>query len=1527
MADKKPTYEELQRRVEELEREVLNARAASSLGLDEQARMAMLERIMDQVGEGIAVAGLDGAVRFCNRRFAEMHQYRPEELLGRNLSMFHTPEQLERDVIPFNNLALQNGQHSGEVGHVRRDGVEFPAWMNTTLLRDEQGRPAGFIGVMSDISRVKAAEDDLKRTELELRSVLDSMVEHVVYHDTDLRILWANQAAADSAGVSPQSLVGLRCHEVWHDSPAPCGNCPVLRAMQTGTPHHQEITSPDGRHWFIRGYPIMSGEGAVQGVVEFTLEITDRKATERALLASEQFYRSTIDWMDDIVHVVDQDLNIILHNKRMQEFNRELGLPQDIAGKRLTEIYPFLTESVIEQYASVFRHGEILITEEQNDFDGRTVVTETRKIPVMDKGLVTRVITMARDITDRKSAEQELADSEREKAEVLNSMMEHVLYYDTNLNIVWANRAAADSVGMRPRDLTGRNCHQLWYGTDEPCRECPVLKALESGQPVEDEITTPDGKVWSIRSSPIRDERGRIAGAVETALEITDRKRAEQALEQERATLDSIIDYNPYSICIFDGDGNFVRCNQALAELFGAPTPRDYNLFQDPILIEAGHVDAVRSLKAGEAFLEAGVWYDASKVHPDGPAKKVCVRAVTFPICGASGRIQNFVVMHEDITQRRLMEDALRQSEERYRNLFNSHPETIIVMDLEGRVTDINKAGFAATGFTREQIIGKHFTEFNAIEERHLPRYSEMFTRLITGEDMGRVEIELTIPDGTQRWIEVYPSRIMKGNELAGFQMLTIDITERKTAERALRQSEERYRNLAESAKDAIFIIDKDFRVEYVNEFAAGMFASTPEQLFRIPLERLFPKENYASMRSDLETVFRTGQALYAESQTRFGDTVLWLGTQLSPLHDDAGGAVNAVLGVSRDITERKIAEEALRETKDRLEATLNALPDMLFEIDPEGVFLNYHATSDSGLYAPPQQFIGKSIGEILPGDVAEILMAANRTVQETGQTASTEYELPLPEGMRTFEAIFSPKGRRGEPGFGCIALVRDITERKAAEQAVRQALDRFEAVIENTPLIAVQGFKRDGTIHLWNNASESLYGYSSSEAVGRKIQELLLDDESSAVFLETLEEIWTSGQATLPSEWPVHTRTGEERWVYSTMFPLFRGGEVSEIICMDLDITERRKLDQAKINFLGSISHELRTPLSLILGYSEMLLRENLPHNVRKKLKIINERGRQELKLVEELITLAQFESGETKFQMADVPLWEFLEGYLGEARVMLDSLVSKRCRDGRFTFDKHLDPALKGAVVHCDSERIRQVLDNLLENAVKYSPSHRLEFRFTADLRDGHAVIAVHDSGVGIDPSEIDNIFKPFYQLRQGRHPLSDGMGKGLSIVKEFIEAHKGRVRVESEPGRGSVFQVFLPVKEMREHRETLAVRSILLVDDDPDFLDFVESLLFSEGYDVLAAPDCDSAMKILERITPDLALLDMNLPGCTGQEMCERIRSNPAWAGMFVYLVSAKSQDELSAISRVAGANGFFSKPFEIDAFLDTIASLTG
>ncbi|MDD5614358.1 MAG: diguanylate cyclase [Candidatus Omnitrophica bacterium] len=265
-----------------------------------------------------------------------------------------------------------------------------------------------------------------------------------------------------------------------------------------------------------------------------------QKEIESALRYSEEQYRVTLDSMADAIHVVGPDLSIILFNKTFKKWMRILGLNTDIVGKNIYQAFPFLTEEVAKEYEQVFTTSEVLTTVETNRIKDTEIITETRKIPVLKDGRVIRVVTVIKDITESKRTKEKLVESEREKKLVLNSICEHIIYHSPSMQMIWANKAAADSVGLQPEDLTGKYCYKIWHGREEACLNCPVVRARDTGLAQEHEIASPDGRVWFIKGYPVKNSKGQVTGMVETTLEITKRKNVEDSLDRlNRALLKS----------------------------------------------------------------------------------------------------------------------------------------------------------------------------------------------------------------------------------------------------------------------------------------------------------------------------------------------------------------------------------------------------------------------------------------------------------------------------------------------------------------------------------------------------------------------------------------------------------------------------------------------------------------------------------------------------------------------------------------------------------------------------------------------------------------------------------------------------------------------------------------------------------------------------------------------------------------------------------------------------------------------------
>ncbi|MEI6632495.1 MAG: PAS domain S-box protein [Chlamydiota bacterium] len=242
-------------------------------------KLRLLSAAVEQSSEGIAVSDVAGRLLYLNRAFAAMHGYTVQSLVGKYLSVFHTPAQMA--VVRAALARTHAGGHfSGEVAHVRRDGTCFPSLMQTTLLRDAKRRLIGIVGTCRDITDIKKATSELARSKEEKTRILDSVEEAITYKDRQMRIVWANWAAARRVGMKPRELLGRRCHELLHGLRRPCAKCPCLLAMRTGEPSWGESVAAGGRSYLIGAYPVRDGEGRITGSVDVAIEAGDRNRAD-----------------------------------------------------------------------------------------------------------------------------------------------------------------------------------------------------------------------------------------------------------------------------------------------------------------------------------------------------------------------------------------------------------------------------------------------------------------------------------------------------------------------------------------------------------------------------------------------------------------------------------------------------------------------------------------------------------------------------------------------------------------------------------------------------------------------------------------------------------------------------------------------------------------------------------------------------------------------------------------------------------------------------------------------------------------------------------------------------------------------------------------------------------------------------------------------------------------------------------------------------------------------------------------------
>jgi len=373
--------------------------------------------------------------------------------------------------------------------------------------------------------------------------------------------------------------------------------------------------------------------------------------------------------------------------------------------------------------------------------------------------------------------------TEQEKKAILDSMSEHVVYQDTQNRILWTNKAAGDSVGMSPEELVGHHCYEIWPQRSDPCPNCPVIKARETGQPQKTEITTPDGRVWFIRGYPIRDAKGNVIALVEVTLEITEHKRVEESLresEEKYRTLTENINIGLYRNTV-GPKGKFIEANPAIARMFVYSDKEEFlkinvsDLYQHPNDRKRFNK---KMLKDGFVRNEELQLKKKDRTPFYGSVSAVAVK-------DEKGKVKYYDGMIEDITERKKVEKKLKESEERYRSVVENSHDGILIVGEDYKFTYVNDELCKILLYSRDEIVGHDFREF--LDEESKKLVADRYIRRQRGEKVPpRYEFDVLRRDGEKRRVEISSTVIKDSTGKLWTVAQILDITEHKKAEEKL---------------------------------------------------------------------------------------------------------------------------------------------------------------------------------------------------------------------------------------------------------------------------------------------------------------------------------------------------------------------------------------------------------------------------------------------------------------------------------------------------------------------------------------------------------------------------------------------------------------------------------------------------------------------------------------------------------------------------------------------------------------------
>lgn len=629
-----------------------------------------------------------------------------------------------------------------------------------------------------------------------------------------------------------------------------------------------------------------------------------------------------------------------------------------------------------------------------------------------------------------------------------------------------------------------------------------------------------------------------------------------------------------------------------------------------------------------------------------------------------------------------------------------------------------------------------------------------------------------------------------------------------------LRDSEEQFQATVRSSGQAVAVVEGDGTVRFISPSMEALLGWSDDEVKGHHLSAVMHPADLPLLTDSWNTLLSDEMStisLETRVKTKRGE---WRWFRVVASNQMRVPGIHGIVLNCEDIQERRRMAEALRASQTRYRRLLETTQEGIWTTDEcdRTTFVNDRLAAMLG-YARHEMLGKKPEAFMQAEDVEPYKRRMEKRV--AGAVENYEHRFVRSDGSIMWARIAaSPIYDDDGTYVGSFGMVQDITEEKRNRAALEDAVARVTTLIENAPLVAVQGYTRDGTVVLWNRACTALYGYERDEVLGRRLQDFLIRPEDRGRFEETLERIWQNGEPTPVEYWEVTTRSGETRHVMSTMVPVRTSGETTCVYGMDVDITERilteRELEGSRRelealnsrlgqlvqertaamreaiedldSFAFSITHDLKAPLRAINGFSTALVEEVgdlLEGTPREYLKFIVENVSLMNTLIEELLAFSR--CGRQSIN------WRQLE---------MESLVQAALRMQDHTLVKRAELIIE-SLPRCygDAVLITQVLSNLLSNALKYSrtrPNPRVEV-FSLGIASGMVTYAVRDNGVGFDPDYAERLFNVFQRFHSAEQ--FEGVGVGLAIVKRIIKRHGGEVSAQSKVDEGATFTFTLP------------------------------------------------------------------------------------------------------------------------------------
>uniref|UniRef100_B8HRH4 histidine kinase n=1 Tax=Cyanothece sp. (strain PCC 7425 / ATCC 29141) TaxID=395961 RepID=B8HRH4_CYAP4 len=1215
--------------------------------------------------------------------------------------------------------------------------------------------------------------------------------------------------------------------------------------------------------------------------------------------------------------------------------------------------------------------------------------------PQLDRAVI---YCVARDVTQQKQTEIALRVSEERWQLALRGSNDGIWDWNVQTNEVFFSARWKTMLGYEEDEISHHL--EEWAKRVHPDDLAWVMQAIQDHfaqktpfYVAEHRVQCKDGGYkWILdRGQAIWDQDGKVLRMVGSHTDVTERKTLEAALRTANETLEqrvaqrtaeleqinrslqaselkfrTAIEHIPDVFVIYDAHRRIQFVNRAGLALSGGSLPdflgrRDEEIF--PVEVTQTYLPLLQQAVATKRY-QTG---ECTIALPNREPYTIVVQYV--PLLDGNGEIQQIFGISHDITRRKQAEDATRRSEQQIRRILDSLFSFVGVMTPDGILIEANRTALEAAALRPADVLGKPFedTYWWSYSPELQTQLRQAITRAAQGE-MVRYDAIVRVREDQLITIDFTLGPIF--DEAGRVKYLIpsgIDITERKQAEIALQQSQSQVqRQLAEietiyqSAPIGLNILDTDLRFVRINQRLADMNGFSVEEHLGKTIRDLLP-DLADTAEALLRPILATGEPLLnveirGETPAQPGVQQIWLESFLPLKQDDR---IIGISTVCEEITERKQAEEALRRSEERYRTLFETMEDgfcvieILFDanqtpIDYRFLEINPAFEQQTGLH----QAVGKTARQLIP-NLEDFWFETYGRVALTGEPLRFENGSAVMN--RWFEVYAFPVG---QPEHHKVALLfKEISERKRleaerqqAEIALRENEDRLRMAIASAQLGTWDWNIVTGKLK-WDTGCKAMFGLGPDA-------EINMETFFAGVHPQDREQLKAMVQSRLNpasgGSFDTEYRTiglqdKVERWLRSKGQAYYdANGNPLRFSGTVLDITQQKQAEahreqllqqeqaareaaeranRIKDEFLAVLSHELRTPLNPILGWSKLLQSPQISaQKLQQGLATIERNAKQQVQLIDDLLDTSRIIRGQLSLNLAVINLSEPILAALETVRLSAETKEIK--------LEVKLGSWL--GQIRGDVGRLQQVVWNLLSNAIKFTPpGGRITVRLSQV--DRWAQIQVRDTGKGIQPQFLPHVFELFRQEDSSTTRSFGGLGLGLAIARQVVEAHGGTIMAASQgEGQGATFTVLLPLipaaitnvpADPQPQPLNIEQLRVMVVDDEADSLEVVKVVLEQQGAIVQALPSAPKALQLLTEVPFDLLVSDIGMPEMDGYTFIRQVRTLPSSLNRNIPAIAltayASDMDQHQALS--TGYQFHLAKPLEPEALVRAITRL--